>query len=70
MNTIDIFIKKVISVTPHTIAAAYANKPWAKGKEFLDVVVLEDAYGTIRKNHHLWERSTWKEIERRGYYVG
>ncbi len=70
MNAIDIHIEKVISVTPHAIVPAYANKPWAKGKSFVDVVVIENAYGAIRKNSHLWEKSEWEEIKQKGYYVG
>ena len=70
MNTINIYIKKIISVTPHTIHPAFSHKPWAQGKIFVDVVVLEDAYGAIRKNSHLWEKSEWEGIKKKGYDVG
>lgn len=70
MNTIDIHITKVFSVTPHKIAPAYANRLWAKGKQFVDVVLLENAYGSVRKNSHLWEKTEWEDIKKKGYYVG
>ncbi|PFW52625.1 hypothetical protein COL13_26600 [Bacillus cereus] len=65
MNLLEIYIKEIISEERY-------EADWTKelGKEFVEVEITTDCYGSIETKKRIFEKKEWEDHKERGYYMG
>ena len=65
MNSLEIYIKEIISEEPY-------EADWTKelSKEFVEVEITTNCYGRIETKKHVFEKREWEDHKARGYYMG